>query len=219
MGLLDNALDSDSLPRGRHGLSRADVARSQRGRLCLALIDITAEVGFHSLSINSIARRANVSKKAFYEQFQSLDDCFADALRACVGVAVTEIDKAVAAEGPGLPPWQRLLDISISAYLDTLASEPGAARVMHTEAASVGPISADARLQMVAIFADRMRVLSEIAETQDPTGIRPRERSYEYFVYGLDGTVWAHLATRTPESLPELAAPIVSAARALFLRP
>ena len=59
------------LPRGRHSLSREEVARSQRDRLVRAMADVMAEKGYARTSVADIVRGAGVSRESFYERFGS----------------------------------------------------------------------------------------------------------------------------------------------------
>ncbi len=61
---------SARLPRGRHGLSRADVARSQRERLVAATAQVTAERGYEATTVADILTASGVGRESFYEIFQ-----------------------------------------------------------------------------------------------------------------------------------------------------
>ena len=70
------------LPRGRHSLSREEVAATQRARLMLALTEAVGESGYAATSVADVIGRAGVSRQTFYEQFTSKLDCFLAAFDA-----------------------------------------------------------------------------------------------------------------------------------------
>jgi AcrR family transcriptional regulator len=57
------------LPRGRHGLSAAEVARSQRERIVQALARAAYEQGYAAITVSDVVRAAGVARNVFYEQF------------------------------------------------------------------------------------------------------------------------------------------------------
>jgi AcrR family transcriptional regulator len=89
--------------RGRHSLSREQVARSQRERMLEAMIDAVAEQGYNATSIVEVARRAGVARKSFYEHFGDKETCFLAAhdwlLDRLAGYALPAYERPW--------PWQR----------------------------------------------------------------------------------------------------------------
>ena len=67
------------IPLGRHSLPPAEVARLQRERLLRSVIACSAHNGYQSTTISDIVARAEVSRTAFYELFESKEDCFLEA--------------------------------------------------------------------------------------------------------------------------------------------
>ncbi|MGH8505749.1 MAG: TetR/AcrR family transcriptional regulator, partial [Stenotrophobium sp.] len=65
-----------SLPKGRHSLSREQVAASQRTRLLKAAVELGTERGFASLTLTDIVSRAGVARSTFYEYFADKQQCF-----------------------------------------------------------------------------------------------------------------------------------------------
>lgn len=179
------------------------------------MMDLAADQGHHATSVADLCETASVSKRTFYELFDGMDACFAAALETCVAVAITKIDDAVKAAGER-SGWRTLLDTSIRTYLETLAAEPKAARAMHIEIINAGPAACAARLEMVRVFADRMRALHSRAQQQEPVPFQPLPDIFEFFVDGLDGRIRQHVLTADAASLTTLAPVIVQAATALF---
>jgi AcrR family transcriptional regulator len=67
----------DRLPRGRHTLSRAEVAANQRRRLLAAAAEIFAERGLKGATARLISERASVSNYTFYQHFAGVDSLLA----------------------------------------------------------------------------------------------------------------------------------------------
>lgn len=125
------------LPRGRHGLPREMVVRSQRERLLAAVVRVTADRGYETTSVADILFEAGVGRESFYELFADKRDC----LFAAQALLVDHLEATVKAayEEPG--PWTSRVRNSVAAMLGWFASDPAAARVTMVELAAAGPIS------------------------------------------------------------------------------
>jgi AcrR family transcriptional regulator len=73
------ALELPRLPRGRHGLSPAAVARSQRTRIIHATALVTMEKGYANTTVADIVAAAGVAKDAFYRHFSDREQAFLEA--------------------------------------------------------------------------------------------------------------------------------------------
>ncbi|MCX5045121.1 TetR/AcrR family transcriptional regulator [Aldersonia sp. NBC_00410] len=151
----DPSPTATQLPRGRHGLTRAEVVRSQRDRILLAMAEAMAEKGYPSTSVADVLRRARVSRETFYQQFSSKEDCFRAAYARAVEVVMRGIvGTGLVGEGPTdsgadtVDPAR--LERLLGAYIDALADEP-----------------AFARLFLVEVYAAGREVLARRAELQD----------------------------------------------------
>ncbi|NGZ99893.1 TetR/AcrR family transcriptional regulator [Nocardioides sp. W3-2-3] len=98
-----------TLPRGRHGLSRAEVQAAQRERIFTAMADAMAERGYVATPVAEIIRRAGVSRETFYQQFASKQDCFLAAYDWATDALRTGFAAGLAAEGPPLERFGTLL--------------------------------------------------------------------------------------------------------------
>jgi AcrR family transcriptional regulator len=130
------------LPRGRHGLSREEVVRSQRDRILLALAEATAERGYAATPVAEVLRRAGVSRETFYELFSSKDEAFAAAYDRAVELLLQRITQGHAAAGEApQDDGARMARVEalLTGYLDALADEPAFARVFLIEAHAAGP--------------------------------------------------------------------------------
>jgi AcrR family transcriptional regulator len=91
----ESAPDLPRLPRGRHGLSPGEVARSQRTRIILATAVVTMEKGYLNTTVADIVAAAGVAKDAFYRHFSDREQAFLEAQQY---------------------PSQHILDVMASAY-------------------------------------------------------------------------------------------------------
>jgi AcrR family transcriptional regulator len=182
------------LPRGRHGLSRDEVVRSQRERMLRAMAETMAVQGYARTSVADVLRAAGVSRETFYEQFASKEACFVAAYDAAAAVLLARIPGD---GGAGEDPVEAF-DRGIGAYLDSLAAEPAFARLFLVEVWAAGPEALARREQLQAAFVDRLA---------PALGARDRF-AVEALVAAIAQMVAARLATGDVEGLRALRAPL-----------
>jgi AcrR family transcriptional regulator len=127
------------LPPGRHGLPREFVARNQRERLIAGLAEAVAENGYAGTTIAHITRHAAVSRRTFYEHFNSKDECFV----AAYDTVMAELNRRVREAFEQEDEWPVALRAGIAAMLEFLAAEPHLARLSMVEALVAGPVVVD----------------------------------------------------------------------------
>ncbi len=137
------------LPRGRHGLPRELVERSQRERLLAAIVRVTARKGYDGTSVADVLAEAGVGRESFYELFDDKLSC----LLAAHAVLVDHLETTVkdAYDQPG--DWAGRVRQSIAAMLDWFAADPAAARVTLVELATVGPVALERFRENFSRFA------------------------------------------------------------------
>ena len=69
----------ERLPRGRHGLPRGAVARSQRSRILQATAAVSMEKGYANTTVADVVAAAGVAKEAFYRHFRDREQAFLEA--------------------------------------------------------------------------------------------------------------------------------------------
>jgi AcrR family transcriptional regulator len=124
------------LPPGRHGLPREFVSRNQRERLIAGLAEAVAENGYAGTTIAHITRHAAVSRRTFYEHFNSKDECFVAAYDTVMTELRQRVDDAFNQE----EEWPQAVRAGIAALLEFLAAEPHLARLSMVEALVAGPV-------------------------------------------------------------------------------
>src|SRR5882757_2126348 len=89
------------LPHGRHGLPREFVVHNQRERLIAGLAEAVVEHGYAATTITHITKAAAVSRRTFYEHFESKEDCFL----AAYDVVLEQLRERVIAAGEAVDEW------------------------------------------------------------------------------------------------------------------
>ena len=188
------------LPRGRHGLSREEVAESQRARLIQSMIEAVAERGYSETRVVDVVERAGVSRATFYELFDDLEECFL----ASYDHVSSRLFEAMSSgfEQRADAPWAERIRTGMSAYLELLAGWPEGARFALVEVLAAGPqavVRRDASLRHFAEFVDAGRNHSSL-ELPGITSIA--------IVGGVNELLYSevlHGATaRLPERLPDV---------------
>src|ERR1700686_5120567 len=123
-----------ALPRGPHGLSRAEVAESQRTRLMAAFTELVAERGYAGLRIGDLVARAGVSRAAFYEHFADKEACLLAAYDTFAEAVVSAITRGMDPD----QPWSAFVDATLGGYVDVLERDPTAARAFIVEMDAAG---------------------------------------------------------------------------------
>ncbi len=86
------------LPAGRHGYSREQVAHHQRERLIAGLAAAVAEKGYAAVTLDRHHQAsAKVSRRVFYANFESKEECFLAAFEVVVSHLRELVAEAVAA--------------------------------------------------------------------------------------------------------------------------
>jgi AcrR family transcriptional regulator len=189
---------AEKLPHGRHGLSREQVAESQRRRILRAMAEAVAERGYAATPVAEVLRRAGVSRETFYEQFANKEECFLAAYEAGVGIVLEATGVAASADRER----EGVLDAVLHSYLTTLASDPAIARTF-----------------MVEVYAGGEAALARRAEVQDRfaaqvaawTGARTaaQRQACEMIVAAAIGLVTQWICAGRIERLTELHEPLM----------
>ncbi|MHB8531308.1 MAG: TetR/AcrR family transcriptional regulator [Solirubrobacteraceae bacterium] len=122
------------LPRGRHGLPAAVVARSQRMRIIYATAMVTTEKGYANTTVADIVAAAGVAKEAFYRHFSDKEQAFLDAQQHPAQHIVDELVQAYFS----VEEWPRRLWSALRRMLELIAENPTFSRMRMVEAYAAG---------------------------------------------------------------------------------
>jgi AcrR family transcriptional regulator len=185
------------LPPGRHGLPRTYVAENQRERLLNGVVEAVAENGYELTTIASIVAAARISRRTFYEYFESKEDCF---LAAYAMVDAYVRDSMLTAPGAS-EPWPDRIRARLAALLDALSRDSAVARFYLVEPLAAGG-------EVAARYRDAMQLLAEtLRPDPEPPGhdIEVRDQA---LIGGVATLIVRRLnagaADRLPELLPDL---------------
>jgi AcrR family transcriptional regulator len=186
------------LPRGRHGLPREIVTRSQRERLLAAVVRVTAIKGYETTTVADILEEAGVGRESFYELFSDKRDC----MLAAHTILIEDLEAKVRAAYTGPGAWEERVTRALAAALSWFAADSAAARFTVIELAAIGPVSRD-RFQ--SIFTRFVELLDDGLDEERGTAVAQATslavsaalaRIYEEVVLGR--------AEQLPSLLPDL---------------
>lgn len=123
------------LPRGRHGLPRELVERSQRERLMAAVVRVTVAKGYESTTVGDILGDAGVGRESFYELFDDKLDCMVAAHK----ILLDNLEEQIRASYIGDGPWPPRVREGLGITLEWFAADPEASRFLLVEMSTVGP--------------------------------------------------------------------------------
>jgi AcrR family transcriptional regulator len=123
------------LPRGRHGLPRELVERSQRERLLAAVVKVTVAKGYESTTVGDIVGEAGVGRESFYELFDDKLDCMLSAQK----ILLDDLEERIREAYLGSAPWTERTREGLKATLEWFAADPDVARFLLVEMSTIGP--------------------------------------------------------------------------------
>ncbi|MER7547426.1 TetR/AcrR family transcriptional regulator [Actinomadura sp.] len=193
------------LPRGRHALSREEVERVHRDRLCAAMAAAMAEKGYVGTSVEDVLKRARVSRQSFYGLFSSKLDCFMAAFDQASELVIRRLEGAAEGGGDAAARFER----AVTTYLEALASEPGYARLFLVEVYAAGPEAIRRRSE---IQHDLAEALAGLMGVPGPAG----RFACQVVVSAVSSMVTPAVAAGDMEALRAVGPPVVDHVRLLL---
>ncbi len=175
------------------------------------MAQVTAEWGFQRTSVTSVVVCARISRFAFYEVFDNIEDCFLALLRRIMRRSTALITEAFEREGT----WQDGVLAGLVALLDFLDSEPLLARVCLVETLAAGPAALAQRAHELAA----LNPLVNAGRAQAPEGNHPPAMTAEAIVAAVAGVLHTRLVTGVAPPFVELLGPLVGVVTAPYLDP
>ena len=108
-----------------------------RGRLLDGLATSIGERGYRDTTVADIVRHARTSKRTFYEQFASKEECLIDLLRTNNEDLIASIRAAVDPDAS----WQDQIRQAVNAYVDHIESRPAITLSWIREAPALGAVA------------------------------------------------------------------------------
>jgi AcrR family transcriptional regulator len=144
----DPSIPLGRLPPGRHGLPRDFVAANHRERLIVAGTQEIVERGYAETTVANIIKAAAVSRRTFYEHFDSKEACFL----AVYDLVIAHMRARVVAAFEGEDEWPLAVRAGLAAFLRFFAEEPQLARICLVEPLAAGRSVADRHRAVIASF-------------------------------------------------------------------
>ena len=193
----------------------ADAAATQRARVIAALVEVVAEHGYRATSVEAVIKRARVSRRTFYESFDSIEECFGavldDGLRHSDAIMTRSFQRE--------QRWQDGVSEALAGLLVLFDSEPKLARVWFIESLAAASWAVERRERHVAEL--RRLVVAYWQPPRDHQACAPQADSA--LVVGVMaavlGVIHTHLLTRQPQPLISLLGPLVGIVMANYLSP
>ena len=133
-----------------------------RERLIGGLASVLGEKRLSETTVADIVGSARVSKRTFYEHFDSKSDCFAALILQVTDRMLDLIAAAVGREST----WESRVRAAVRTYMETAASRPNVTRTLVLEVQAGGPEAMRVRREAVRRYADLFRRLSEQAAAE-----------------------------------------------------
>lgn len=197
------------LPGGHHGLSREQIAESQRERLLAAIAQEVAAHGYRQTTITDVVKTASVSTRDFYELFEGKEECFLAAFEAVRDHLEELVSEAAASEGD----WPHQTIAALRAVLEFFAAEPDLARLCLIESVSATPRIAIRFRE--AVLACVPALAQGRAELDDPDSLLPKTE--DAILGGIVSLATRSILAGETASLPDLLPDLVDFSLAPYL--
>ncbi|MDX1882413.1 TetR/AcrR family transcriptional regulator [Mycolicibacterium sp. 120270] len=115
------------------------------------------ERGYRDTTVADIVRHARTSKRTFYGEFSSKEDCFIDLLRSNNEAMIKRIQNSVDPEAD----WQKQIQQAVDAYVDHIASRPAITLTWIREAPALGAVAQPLHRMAMTAFTDMLVDLSD----------------------------------------------------------
>lgn len=104
-------------------------------RILWATVRLVAEKGFESVTVFDVIERADVSRTAFNELFESKDECLFAAYEKVLHALVAYVARAFEGDGP----WPLKIRRAMQACLEACSAEPEVARMTTVDVPAARP--------------------------------------------------------------------------------
>lgn len=142
------------------GRTLGDRQQQRREAMLAAALELFGTKGYAATTVDEVARRAHVSTRNFYEQFDNrmaLLQAVGERIAATVFTAWTTAPMPAAGRSGGRVVVARRLRARVSALVHALVDDPLVARVAFVETLAIDPVDGSRRRESLRIFPDWIR--------------------------------------------------------------
>ena len=185
-------------------------AQPFRGRLLDGLATSLETRGYRDTTVADIVRNAKTSKRTFYDQFASKEECFVELLRANNEDLIARIRAAIDPDGD----WDQQVRNAVDAYVAHIASRPAITLSWIREAPALGDAALPLNRLAMEHLTDMVVDLTS-GSGFERAGIAPISRPVALILLGGLRELTA-LLVEDGRDVAELTEPAVTAALAML---
>jgi AcrR family transcriptional regulator len=128
-----------------------------RRRLLDGLTAAIAERGYRETTVSDIVRHARTSKRTFYSQFASKDDCLLELLDTDNAEMIADIRGAVDPQAH----WRTQIEQAVNAFVRTVESRPAVSLCWIRELPALGEAARPVQRRSIDRLADMLQYLTD----------------------------------------------------------
>jgi AcrR family transcriptional regulator len=181
-----------------------------RGRLLDGLAHSIAERGYRATTVADVVRNAKTSKRTFYDEFASKEECFIELLRSNNADLIAHITAAV---DPDTAP-ARQVRAAVGAYVEHIESRPAITLSWIREAPALGDLARPLNRLAMQQLTDMLVGISVSPGFQE-AGLEPITRPLALILLGGLRELTA-LLVEDGQDVRGIVEPAVTAARAIL---
>jgi AcrR family transcriptional regulator len=151
------------LPRGPSDMTREQIARNQRARLCGGMIESVAKRGYQATTVADVISLAGVSRRAFYEHFRDKEECLSATHNGVVSHARM---RAIEAWG-SQHGWANRLHAACKSLFDEVLEHPNGMRLVLVNSLGINPRARE-RMGLANLAFERLLSLALRANLRGP---------------------------------------------------
>lgn len=185
-------------------------AQPFRGRLLDGLATSLATRGYRDTTVADIVRNAKTSKRTFYDQFASKEECFVELLRSNNEDLIARIRAAIDPDAD----WAQQVRNAVDAYVAHIASRPAITLSWIREAPALGDVALPLNRHAMEQLTDMVVDLSSGAGFQR-AGLYPISRPVALILLGGFRELTA-LLVEDGRDVADLTEPALTAALAIL---
>jgi AcrR family transcriptional regulator len=185
-------------------------AQAFRMRLLDGLAESIAERGYRDTTVADVVRNAKTSKRTFYGEFVSKEECFVELLRTNNDVLIVAIQSAVDPEAE----WREQIVSAVDAYVGHIAGRPAVTLSWIREAPGLGPAALPLHRLAMEQLTDMLVVLTDSPGFRR-AGLSPVSRPLALILLGGLRELTAQVVERGRD-LHDISEPAVAAATAIL---
>jgi AcrR family transcriptional regulator len=173
----------------------------QRTQILDAVVQVVGERGARNTSVERVVERAGVSRRTFYQQFSSLEECLVAVVEDAGARAVALAARAFEEERHR--PWQDGMRAALAAVLGMFDAQPDLARVCMVEAFAAGSLVREHREGISTVFRELV-----VARIEDQV-THPSSLAPEGTLASVMGIVSTRIVEREQAPLIEMIGPLM----------